>query len=75
MKKLLLIIMMTAALNVYAVENKDCFKENIAGAEVYVGSVKDNNLNTKILTYKNTNGYTKRLKNVEVSNVKRLVYC
>ena len=24
MKKLLLIIMMTAALNVYAVENKDC---------------------------------------------------
>lgn len=33
------------------------------------------NLNTKILTYKNTNGYTKRLKNVEVSNVKRLVYC
>ncbi|MDY5051515.1 MAG: MBL fold metallo-hydrolase [Candidatus Mucispirillum faecigallinarum] len=49
MKKLLLIIMMTAALNVYAVENKDCFKENIAGAEVYVCSVKDNNLNTKIL--------------------------
>lgn len=45
--------MMIAAFNVYAGENKDCFKENIAGAEVYVCSVKDNNLNTKILVTDN----------------------
>lgn len=51
MKKIIilftLIIMTYSA--VYASENNNCYKDNIAGAEVYVCSLKNNNINTKIL--------------------------
>ena len=53
MKKIFFIIMMIAAFNVYAGENKDCYSVNIAGAEVYVCSLKDTSLNTKILVTDN----------------------
>lgn len=51
MKKI--IVLLTVMIMTYsaagAAENNNCYKDNIAGAEVYVCSVKDNNLATKIL--------------------------
>lgn len=51
MKKI--IVLLTVMIMIYsaagAAENNNCYKDNIAGAEVYVCSVKDNNLATKIL--------------------------
>ncbi len=55
MKKLLVLIMIFSAVSAYGSESKDCFKENIAGADVYVCSLKDSILNTEILVIDNEN--------------------
>lgn len=48
-KVIVLIAVMMTYITAAAAEKDNCYKDNIAGAEVYVCSVKDNNLTTKIL--------------------------
>lgn len=48
-KVIVLIAVMMTYITAAAAEKDNCYKDNIAGAEIYVCSVKDNNLTTKIL--------------------------
>ncbi len=50
MKKIIILItVMVTYFTAAAAEKENCYKDNIAGADVYICSVKDNNLTTKIL--------------------------
>ena len=50
MKKIIILLtVMVTCFTAAAAEKENCYKDNIAGADVYICSVKDNNLTTKIL--------------------------